>query len=238
MSETGEKPRQTTRSPNDLAYVVMPSVVFVVMILATLNRGAIFIQFPIVIYALFGGACFMLMASFVPIYNKFVANRLAFTSLALSGIGFLFVCAIIYDVFGLIYSGGPIEQCPLDAPSCEEDHSFLTALYFSVVTFTTLGYGDFHPASSLRLMASMQALMGYMFLGFAISAISEGVRNKGDVSEDCWDFSALAGVLKAWWISSIWRKFRSDNTSGDDKGEQEDSAGRAKAEHAANEEER
>jgi hypothetical protein len=39
--------------------------------------------------------------------------------------------------------------------------SFLNCLYFSVVTFTTLGYGDFQPAVGLsRFFASLEAIIG------------------------------------------------------------------------------
>src|SRR5690554_7474421 len=36
---------------------------------------------------------------------------------------------------------------------------FITSLYFSIVTWTTLGYGDLKPTDELRLLASLEALM-------------------------------------------------------------------------------
>ncbi|MEO1637657.1 MAG: potassium channel family protein [Pseudomonadota bacterium] len=36
-------------------------------------------------------------------------------------------------------------------------------LYFSVVTFTTLGYGDFVPTGLNRLIAASEALIGFLF---------------------------------------------------------------------------
>jgi len=38
--------------------------------------------------------------------------------------------------------------------------SFVDSLYFSLVTFTTLGYGDFHPIGAMRFLASFEALLG------------------------------------------------------------------------------
>ncbi|GAB5415752.1 MAG: hypothetical protein Cons2KO_33550 [Congregibacter sp.] len=38
-------------------------------------------------------------------------------------------------------------------------------LYFSIVTFTTLGYGDFTPTEEFRILAASQALFGYVYLG-------------------------------------------------------------------------
>jgi hypothetical protein len=48
-------------------------------------------------------------------------------------------------------------------------HSFDSSLYFSVVTWTTLGYGDFQPTESARLWAATEAMFGYIFMAFLIS---------------------------------------------------------------------
>lgn len=48
-------------------------------------------------------------------------------------------------------------------------HEFWTSLYYSVVTFTTLGYGDFYPQGIGRALAGMQALTGYLVLGLLAS---------------------------------------------------------------------
>ena len=44
--------------------------------------------------------------------------------------------------------------------------SFLDALYFSVVTFTTLGYGDYHAIGYMRYIAAAEA-----FIGAALTAL-------------------------------------------------------------------
>ncbi len=38
--------------------------------------------------------------------------------------------------------------------------NYLTNVYFSIVTFTTLGYGDFSPVENGRIFASLQAMLG------------------------------------------------------------------------------
>ena len=52
-----------------------------------------------------------------------------------------------------------------------------TAVYFSIVTWTTLGYGDFSPSDDARLFAATEAILGYVFMalmiGFAVAATSE-----------------------------------------------------------------
>jgi hypothetical protein len=48
------------------------------------------------------------------------------------------------------------------------DRTFLGAVYFSVVTFTTLGYGDLAPQGPFRLIAASEALVGMLLMGLFI----------------------------------------------------------------------
>lgn len=50
-------------------------------------------------------------------------------------------------------------------------HSFADTLYFSIVTWTTLGYGDFQPTESSRMWAATQALIGYTYMGILVGFI-------------------------------------------------------------------
>lgn len=54
-------------------------------------------------------------------------------------------------------------------------HEFWTSVYYSVVTFTTLGYGDFYPVGAGRVLAGIQALTGYLILGILASTASRVV---------------------------------------------------------------
>lgn len=69
----------------------------------------------------------------------------------------LFSC--LYFLAGLSFSG---EQLGFDAqlPLLENTMAFLNSIYFSVVTFTTLGYGDIAPQGLSRLFTAIEALMG------------------------------------------------------------------------------
>jgi hypothetical protein len=53
-----------------------------------------------------------------------------------------------------------------------EERGFWTALYFSVVTFTTLGYGDLKPAPTFRLVAASEALAGLLLSGLFLFTLS------------------------------------------------------------------
>ena len=70
----------------------------------------------------------------------------------------LYAYARLYEERGLIYNG-------------ESIHSLTESLYFSVVTWTTLGYGDFQPSESVRLWAATEAFFGYMFMALLIALL-------------------------------------------------------------------
>lgn len=74
--------------------------------------------------------------------------------------------AAVYQQIGII-----------DATGAETEvvNEFWTSLYYSVVTFTTLGYGDFYPQGVGRALAGMQALTGYLVLGLLASVAANVV---------------------------------------------------------------
>ncbi|MCJ8320568.1 MAG: ion channel [Colwellia sp.] len=74
-------------------------------------------------------------------------------------IGIILFCAFIYTFTGLNYQG---EFLSYDSQlNFDENFSlFLSCLYYSVVTFTTLGYGDFTPVGISRGIAALEAFTG------------------------------------------------------------------------------
>jgi hypothetical protein len=57
----------------------------------------------------------------------------------------------------------------------------LSPLYYSVVTMTTLGYGDAVPTSiAAQILASIQALLGYVGLGGLLSILSNKLARRAD----------------------------------------------------------
>jgi hypothetical protein len=71
----------------------------------------------------------------------------------------IFFCAILYTFTGLNYQGEHLAYSSLQTPM-ENFNFFLSSLYYSVVTFTTLGYGDFTPVGISRAIAAMEAFTG------------------------------------------------------------------------------
>ena len=72
---------------------------------------------------------------------------------------FIWCFSNIYSEYGITNNKG---IAVYDAPS---------VIYFSVVTWTTLGYGDFRPTDCARLWASIEALIGYVFTGILVGLI-------------------------------------------------------------------
>jgi hypothetical protein len=54
---------------------------------------------------------------------------------------------------------------------------FETALYFSMVTFTTLGYGDVVIHGSPRLLASLEAVNGIVMFGWSTAIVITAVQH-------------------------------------------------------------
>ncbi len=54
---------------------------------------------------------------------------------------------------------------------------FDTALYFSTVTFSTIGYGDVVPAHEWRLFCALEGIDGFLLIGWSTAyLISAGIR--------------------------------------------------------------
>jgi hypothetical protein len=56
--------------------------------------------------------------------------------------------------------------------------TFMEAIYFSVVTWTTLGYGDLTPEPAARLVAATEAIMGYVVMALLIGVVLSALDRK------------------------------------------------------------
>ena len=52
--------------------------------------------------------------------------------------------------------------------------SILTGIYFSIVTVSSLGYGDFHPIGFSKILVSVEVLLGLAFIGVMIAKLTSG----------------------------------------------------------------
>ena len=54
---------------------------------------------------------------------------------------------------------------------------FEAALYFSTVSFSTLGYGDVIPAEEWRIFAALEGVDGFLLIGWSTAyLIAAGIR--------------------------------------------------------------
>lgn len=87
--------------------------------------------------------------------RKLILKLITGFALAVTGFGIAYFCLGFIPGHGLKFSG--------------KAASFSECIYFSVVTITTLGYGDVTPVGFTRLLASVEAIFGLIYVGYAIS---------------------------------------------------------------------
>ena len=83
--------------------------------------------------------------------------------LALDVVLLILAFATMYQRLGIINT--TVEGSPVT-------HNFVTSIYYAIVTFTTLGYGDFQPTPDARPIAALQAITGYLVLGVLASVVA------------------------------------------------------------------
>ncbi|HEX8271491.1 MAG TPA: potassium channel family protein [Longimicrobiaceae bacterium] len=75
---------------------------------------------------------------------------------------------VVIVFFAVLYTELGIS--PANTPEVEV-RGFWISLYFSVTTFTSLGYGDYVPTHESRPVAAVEALTGYVLLGLTVAAL-------------------------------------------------------------------
>ena len=83
------------------------------------------------------------------------------------GIGVILVCALIYWIAGGVAPGGSVTTQPVEYQATPWE-----CLYFSAVTFTTLGYGDYQPKPGCRLLAGIEAFAGAALMALFIVSLA------------------------------------------------------------------
>ena len=76
-------------------------------------------------------------------------------------------CALCYFIFGVMDARG-LMQLNTGASLGDNLSALLNSVYFSVVTFTTLGYGDITPVGFSRLIAAIEAFCGSFSLALFV----------------------------------------------------------------------
>ncbi len=73
--------------------------------------------------------------------------------------GLIMVCAMLYFFTGLSYDS-QLHKFQVSNDFQTNFYLFFNCIYYSVVTFTTLGYGDFTPVGLSKVIAAIEAFTG------------------------------------------------------------------------------
>ena len=71
----------------------------------------------------------------------------------------MLICSIAYFFMGISSAAGMVEFSSSNSV-LDNTYAFLNCLYYSVVTFTTLGYGDLTPVGFSKVLAACEAFAG------------------------------------------------------------------------------
>jgi hypothetical protein len=82
----------------------------------------------------------------------------------------------IISTFSILFFAGC--YCFVPGASVKTFHQFGNALYYSMVTFTTLGYGDISQTKEfLKLMSGLEAILGMTFWGILIAGFTSNAKD-------------------------------------------------------------
>nr|WP_320116503.1 ion channel [uncultured Desulfuromonas sp.] len=142
-----------------LAHAVQLFVVFFVSMVLSLVSGYFgWYSIFTLVFISFG---FFVIISTIPLLLNL--SRSFFIYIFLLLIGHVFITIVAFTLH-FMDSG-------LVGPSGQFIPSFYDALYFSITTFTTLGYGDLQPMPDHRLTTSIEALIGMVSMAIGASLI-------------------------------------------------------------------
>ncbi|WP_193331346.1 ion channel [Pseudoalteromonas ulvae] len=89
------------------------------------------------------------------------------TNVIFFSLSLIFISAIAYFFLGVNF-GDELIQFSLQQSAEQNMSDFFNSLYYSVVTFTTLGYGDITPVGYSRLIAAIEAFCGSFTLALFV----------------------------------------------------------------------
>jgi uncharacterized protein YjbI with pentapeptide repeats len=93
-------------------------------------------------------------------------------------------CALVYPIYG--FEDGTLAKATTatgtvayetlpPAPSLETARTLARSLYFSTITFSTLGYGDLFPTGGARALATVESFVGALSIAYLVSVLSRRV---------------------------------------------------------------
>ena len=136
------------------------------MLIKIIFIGTLIIAFNLVIQGL--GNVFWFRKIIVPTKTNINNNNILKTLL----FSFL-LFTLIHTIHSLVWA-----VCYYIIPETSiEFSSFSESVYFSMVTFTTLGYGDISLSSDWRLLSGLEAINGIMLIGWSTAMMFSLIQN-------------------------------------------------------------
>jgi hypothetical protein len=132
----------------------------------------------VVLFLVYASRCFRILRRSQT--DRLVWMRFVLVSVVVLGTTLLNF-ASIYRVVGLVppaQAGSPHGET---APVCTDPGA---CLYFTVITWTTVGYGDFTPTPAARSYAAIEAMVGYMFTAFFVPTLIYATNVLGRPKDD------------------------------------------------------
>lgn len=108
-----------------------------------------------------------------------------FTNLPPGAYGYLYLaliplCSVIFFVEIMSFGENPEQYGPLELPL----RNLVDSIYFSIITITTLGYGDITPLTIIgKITSALEALSGIALIGLFLNALSHQYANEAQEEE-------------------------------------------------------
>ena len=117
-------------------------------------------------------AIIMICAGFVaPFLIVYSAVRSRPPTVGGALLSFFFTIGILIMSYADIYQASGLVIDTTTKPDPQPITTRQDAIYFSLVTWTTLGYGDLQPQGFCRIVAGTEAMIGNIFLGSLIALL-------------------------------------------------------------------
>ena len=124
-------------------------------------------------YGVFGILSFIIIVTlgFLLISIRNVRYKHESLGVFLSDMGIIITITIL--AFAGAYSTHSVSDSDyFDERGVPKELTFSEGVYFSIVTLSTLGYGDIVPRGVFRVFAATEALLGFLYLGIFVSGLT------------------------------------------------------------------
>ena len=78
----------------------------------------------------------------------------------------VFLCSFFYYLSGISRIGEGVIKFSFESGFSLKEFGY--SIYYSIVTFTSLGYGDIHPLGWSHVIASIEVILGVFFMSLFV----------------------------------------------------------------------